>query len=562
MQITPADPSRTMAVIACFALSALTCGCTPLQEYVHNGFKVGPNYGTPSAPVAPDWIEAGDKRLRTDSDDLGQWWTVFNDPVLDDLICHAYRQNLTLREAGFRVLQARAQLAIAKGTLFAQSQSVTGDYTRTELSKDIANSGFLPQHFYSQYDLGLNLSWELDFWGRIRRSIESNADQLDASAADYDAVLVTLLGDVATNYVEFRTLQQQIEYAKANAELQRQTLTLAEARFKANVNNELDADQARSTLTQTEAQIPELEIGLQQTSNRLCILLGMPPASLEKMMGPAPIPTAPPEAVVGVPADLLRRRPDVRRAERQAAAQCAQIGVAEADLYPRFAINGTIGYSAQQFSQLFHSSALNGEVGPSFRWDILNYGRLRNNVRLQDARFQELATAYQQSVLNAEQEVEDGLATFLRAQQRAKSQAESVDAAEKAVGIVAAQYKAGTVDFTRVTQVQQNLVLQQDTLAQAQGEIARGLIQVYRALGGGWQIRCTGCNPSAPPAGSAPSPYPEVLPPAAEAVEPAPKPNAPAGEDRPQHRVVPAAHPSPVIHISVSVPEPNPGEQP
>ncbi len=509
MKTPPADASRTIAVIACLALSALTCGCTTLQEYVHNGFKVGPNYSPPPAPVAQDWIEAGDAHVRTDSDDLSKWWTVFNDPVLDDLICHAYRQNLTLREAGFRVLQARAQLAIARGELLPQSQTATGGYTRTALSIEDANARIVTpqgvvalQQFFSTWDYGFNLSWELDFWGRIRRAIEANADNLDASVADYDDVLVTLLGDVATNYVQLRTLQQQIEYTKANAELQRQTLTLAQARFKAGVGvGELDVDQAQSTLSETEAQIPELEIGLRQTSNRLCILLGMPPEALQEKVGPAPIPTAPPEAVVGVPADLLRRRPDVRRAERQAAAQCARIGVAEADFYPRFGINGTFGYSAEEFSHLFRSTAMNADVGPSFQWDILNYGRLRNNVRLQDARFQELATAYQQSVLSAEQEVEDGLAVFLRAQQRAKSQAESVDAAEKAVTIVTAQYKAGTVDFTRVTQVQQSLVQQQDTLAQARGEIARGLIQVYRALGGGWQVRCTGCETTGPPSG-------------------------------------------------------------
>ena len=256
-------------------------------------------------------------------------------------------------------------------------------------------------------------------------------------------------------------------------ELQRQTLVIAEARFKANVNNELDVDQARSTLEQTEAQIPELEISLRQTNNRLCILLGIPPEELRAKMGPAPIPTAPAEVAVGIPADLLRRRPDVRRAEARRPPQSAEIGVAEAEFYPHIAINGTIGYSAEEFKDLFRSTGLERQVGPSFQWNILNYGRILNNVRLQDAKFQELVAAYQNTVLSAEQDVENGLVTFLQAQQRTKSQAESVAAAEKAVKIAMAQYKAGTVDFTRVTQVEQNLVQQQDTLAQAQGEIAR-----------------------------------------------------------------------------------------
>jgi NodT family efflux transporter outer membrane factor (OMF) lipoprotein len=274
-------------------------------------------------------------------------------------------------------------------------------------------------------------------------------------------------------------------------------LKVAEARFKAGTVSELDVDQARSTLAQTEAQIPELEIGLRQTNNQLCILLGIPPEELQARLGNGSIPSAAAEVAVGIPAELLRRRPDVRRAERLAAAQSALIGVAEADFYPHISIIGSIGYSAERPKRLFRSSSLAGLIGPSFQWDILNYGRIRNNVRLQDAKFQELVTAYQNTVLFANQEVENGLVTFLRAQERTRFQADSVEAAEKAVNVALTQYRAGTVDFTRVTQLEQTLVLLQDTLALARGEIALGLIQVYRALGGGWQIRCQPCEPSA-----------------------------------------------------------------
>ena len=359
--------------------------------------------------------------------------------------------------------------------------------------------------FYNQWNFGFNLNWELDFWGRFRRAIESDTANLDASVEGYDDVLVTLLGDVATNYVQMRTLEGRIQYTRANVELQRQTLTIAEARFKGGTTSQLDVYQARSTLEQTEAQIPELEISLRQTVVQLCILLGMPPEELRARLGPAPIPNAPVDVAVGIPADLLRRRPDVRRAERLAAAQCAQIGIAEADYYPAFSINGTLGYSAEQFPDLFRPAALNANVGPSFQWNLLNYGRILNNVRLQDARFQELVTTYQQTVLNANQEVENGLVTFLRAQTRTNFQTASVEDAEKAVKIVLAQYEAGTIDFTRVTQLEQFLVQEQDVLTQARGEIATGLIQVYKALGGGWQIRLTDCPPTAlPPAGANP----------------------------------------------------------
>ena len=223
---------------------------------------------------------------------------------------------------------------------------------------------------------------------------------------------------------------------------------------------------------------------------------------------------------LGIPADLLRRRPDVRRAERLAAAQCARIGVAEADYYPAFSINGTLGYSAEQFRDLFSPSALNSSIGPSFQWNVLNYGRILNNVRLQDARFRELVAAYQQTVLNADQEVENGVVTFLKAQRRTKLQTASVEDAEKAVTIVLAQYTAGAIDLTRVTQLEQFLVQQQDVLTQARGEIATGLIQVYKALGGGWQIRINGCEPTdlapsgnaSPPSERLPAPSPEPLP--------------------------------------------------
>jgi outer membrane protein TolC len=219
-------------------------------------------------------------------------------------------------------------------------------------------------------------------------------------------------------------------------------------------------------------------------------------------LGPGNIPAAPPEVVLGIPADLLRRRPDVRAAERTLAAQSAQIGIAEADFYPAISITGNLGWSAQHTSQLFSPGSFNGTVGPSFNWNILNYGRILNNVRLQDYRFQELLATYQQTVLSANQDVENGVVTFLRGQERTRFQAESVEQAKKAVQIALVQYKAGTVDFTTVTTVEQTLVTQQNTLAVAQGEIATGLIQVYRALGGGWEIRINGCQDMLQPPGS------------------------------------------------------------
>jgi NodT family efflux transporter outer membrane factor (OMF) lipoprotein len=485
------------------------CGCTTISEYIHNGFKVGPNYHKPPAPVAPDWIDDSDPRLRRGPEDLSEWWKVFHDPVLDNLICTAYHQNLTLQQAGFRVLEARAQLGIGVGNFFPQLQNMTGSYEREAVSNETAGRTLssTARRFFGQWNYGFNLAWELDFWGRFRRAIESDRDALDSSVEAYDDALVTLLSDVATAYVQMRTLEKRIAYAKKNAAIQRVTYEIAKDK-KGIFASGLDIDQALSTLRQTEAAIPELEIALRQTTDRLCTLLGIPPEELRTRLGLGDIPTAPSEVVVGIPADLLRRRPDVREAERNAAAQCAQIGVAESAFYPHCAIVGTIDYQAERFKNLFKPTAFSGTIAPGFTWDILNYGRIFFNVRFQDARFQELIAAYQQSVLTANQEVEDGLVSFLKAQERTRLQKEAADAGEAAVKAIHDLWKGGLLtDYTRVAQLELNQVTLDDTLAQAQGEIALGLIQVFKALGGGWQIRLIGCSePDLVPEWASPAP--------------------------------------------------------
>jgi NodT family efflux transporter outer membrane factor (OMF) lipoprotein len=496
-------------LLAIVAMGALFAGCTPWSDYVHNGFKVGPNYGRPAAPVARDWIDAGDARIRRDPQEVVTWWTLLNDPALNELICVAYRQNLTLREAGFRVLEARAQLGIDTGNLFPQTQTLNANYRHSQASERLGpGSGIFPgtTRISNNVNASFNLVWELDFWGRFRRAIEADEATLDASVELYDAALLTLLGDVATDYVQMRTTEQRIRYAIDNARIQRETLGIVEQRFRigAAKTTRLEYSQAQTTLAATEAAIPELEISLRQSVNQLCILLGIPPEELRARLGPAPIPTAPNEIVLGIPADLIRRRPDVRAAERQLAAQSALIGVAESAFYPAISINGTYGYAAAHLSHLFEPSAATGTVGPSFQWEILNYGRILNGVRLQDAKFQELLATYQNAVLTANQDVENGIVTYLRAQERTMLQREAVDAARVAVDIARQQLDAGTVDFTTLTQVEQTLVINEDTLAQAEGEIVTGLIQVYRALGGGWQIRLTGCNLQLAPPGPRP----------------------------------------------------------
>jgi NodT family efflux transporter outer membrane factor (OMF) lipoprotein len=497
--------------MAVTALVVALSGCTSFHDYIQNGFKVGPNYCAPAAPVAQHWIDAASIRQPADMESLRRWWTVFNDPKLNYLVECAYHQNLTLREAGFRVLQSRAQLAIAQGNLFPQTQTATGGYSR--LAEALSPAAVGATRFFDNWNYGFNLNWELDFWGQFRRAVAAADANLDASVEGYDAAIVTMLGDIAESYVYVRSDQEQIRLLKANVKLQREVLQFIEARFKEGYRQiELDEDQAVLNLKQTEAQIQPLEIDLRQREDQLCVLLGMPPVDLANLLGEGPIPTTPPEVAIGIPADLLRRRPDVRQAERLAAAQGEQIGIAEAALYPAFSIDGTLGYSAQNFSDLFKSTAFNGSVGPSFQWNLLNYGRLVNNVRSQDAQFQQLVVAYQLLVLQASQQVEDGLVNFLRSQRQAKILDESVVAADKAVKNVVAQWKVGSVDFNRYSVIELQRVQQQILAAQAHGQIAQGLIATYRALGGGWEIRL-GYNAAAP---LAPGPVPGIPYPAEE----------------------------------------------
>ncbi len=566
-----------VCLAAVAALMASATGCTSFRDYIHNGFKVGPNYCKPAAPVAEHWIDAPDVNS-TRGEDLSKWWATIEDPVLkgpdpvlNHLIQTAYRQNLTLREAGMRVLQARATLAIAKGNFFPQSQTAFGNYTR---------SGGTGVAFADNWDFGFGLQWELDFWGRFRRAILAADDQLDASVEGYDFALVTLLGDVAANYVQVRLDQEQIRLTQENVALQRNIVEYLQARSAKGYGPDVDLNkyQGESVLAQTEAGIPAFEIDLRQANDQLCILLGIPSVDLREaipvwkavderkavelervrsqlqqlltqegqvtaedlhrmtsVVRPIYIPSVPhpKDVAIGIPADLLRNRPDVRQAERLAAAQGEQIGIAQSDLYPAFTLSGQLGYSARTFQALFTPEAFNGSFSPGFQWNVLNYGRIVNNVRFQDAKFQELVLAYQNSVLVANQEVEDGLVTFARSDQRRELLGASVRASLGAVRYVSLQKAKGQIDVNRYSTIAQNLVQQEVSWAQAYAQIVQGLITVYRSLGGGWEIRLSEETPEPPTLDALPSTPPDqrALPKTAKDKEaeevPSPAPNAP-----------------------------------
>ncbi len=460
--------------------------------------KLGPDFTTPDAPIEMNWLEDSHEKLRGDGSFEASWWTQFDDQALNKLITHARNQNLSLQVAGLRVIQSRSQLGIAVGNKFPQAQRLNGGVSQVKLSEHEANAipGFQDES-YREANLGFQVGWELDLWGKFARGIEAGNAELLASIATYDDILVTLCADVATTYVLIRTFESRLKIAKENVTIQQSSLELAETRFRHGVTTELDVQQARTLLRNTEATIPDLRIGLQQAKNALSTLLGKAPSALTEFIGEeAIIPSAPASVATRIPSELLRRRPDIRRAEHLAAAQSARIGIAESALYPQFSLVGSVGFRSSDtfrsdLSDITSLDSLEGIAGPSFSWDIFNYGRLKNNLRVQDARFQGLIVSYQNTVIQAAQEVEDAMAGFLRASDQIELLQDAVHAAKRSVEIALIQYRDGAVDYQRVLQTQDALVSQQDRLMSTRGAVARNLIAMYRALGGGWETSKT-----------------------------------------------------------------------
>jgi NodT family efflux transporter outer membrane factor (OMF) lipoprotein len=448
---------------------------------------VGPDYVEPETEVNDTWLESRSAYVNTDPIEQVEWWEVFDDPMLDELVEEAYAQNLSLRQAAVRVVQAMAERGIAVGNLFPQSQDLSGGVDRTKFSENpLPPTG----RYSSTWDLTFDAAWEIDIWGRFRRNIESFDAALDASLASYDDVMVSLVAEVAATYVDLRTTQVRMEITRDNIRIQEESLRLAESRNRHGQTSELDVVDATSALEQTRAQLPAFRVQLQQAMYRLNFLLGTPPEDLIGRLGSVgEIPEAPLEVAVGVPADLVRRRPDVRLAERRAAAQSAQIGVAEADLYPAFFVSGSLGMRSNSSGSLFDSGSWTGNITPGFQWPIFNYGRLKNNVRVQDAVFQDAILDYQNSVLAAAQEVESGLAAFVGSRDQVEHFELSERAAARSLELSMIRYQEGSSTFTRVLDAQAQLRAVQDLLALTEGDVVQSLIATYKALGGGWEVR-------------------------------------------------------------------------
>ncbi len=478
------------------------CGVLAALLWLSGCTMVGPDFVKPEAPVQSEWIESRHPELKTEPADYREWWTVFNDPVLNRLIESAYQQNLPLQIAGLRIFQTRAQLGVLVGNIYPQTQQGRGGADYNQISENAPNTLNSDDSFW-QYNIGFDVAWELDIWGRFRRAIESGVADLEASVADYDDVLVTLTAEVGRVYVLLRTSEERLEIARKNVDIQQRSLDIAEIRFRAGAVTELDVSQAKSLLRNTEASIPRFEADIRQFKNALAVLLGKLPGEIDYMLSGAKlIPSAPEQVVVDIPANLLRRRPDIQFAEFQIATQTPLIGVSKADLFPAFELFGSFGLltsnarntksggqSGSGFSDLFESDSFEFFGGPAFRWNLFNYGRITNRVRFEDALLQQLIVNYEDTVIRAHQEVEDSLVGFLRKQEEAAFLLGSVQASQRSVDLSLLQYKEGLVDYQRVLDTQRFLTDQQDVWTTTRGDVILNLIGMYRAMGGGWQIR-------------------------------------------------------------------------
>jgi NodT family efflux transporter outer membrane factor (OMF) lipoprotein len=479
------NQSVTRGLIGLISLVLLFGGCA----------MVGPDYVKPTPPEPDKWLESESPQIESKEADFSEWWTVFSDPVLNDLIQAAYQQNLPLQIAGLRIYEARAQLGIAFGFQYPQTQQGLGSAQLNQISENAPNVA-AADRYYSTYDIGLDAAWELDVWGKFRRAVQTGVASLEASIADYDDILVSLTSEVANTFIRLRTSEERLEVARQNVVIQKRSLEIADVRFKAGAVTELDVTQAKSLLRSTESTIPGFETDVRQAKNALAILLGKLPGEIDAMLdGPGLIPEVPAEVAVGIPTELLRRRPDIRFAERRLAAQSAQIGFAKADLFPHFSLFGTLGFQTSdytdnsEFSNLLDKDSFTYNAGAGFNWDIFNYGRITNQVRVEDARFQELAVNYEDTVLRAAQEVEDAMVGFLQSQKAVFFLADAVKASKRSVELSLIQYREGLVDYQRVLDTQRDLTSQQDNLVFTTGSVGLNLVSMYRALGGGWELR-------------------------------------------------------------------------
>ena len=458
-----------MRCIRRYAAVALAASCT-----------VGPDYVAPETPeqVPAEFSSFEDPAFLPGEADLVHWWSVFGDEQLDGLIARASEGNLDLAIAVSRVSEARARLGFSKAGRAPQVGFGAGVQQASSFQ-----TGFESRTVSS---VGADVSWELDVFGRVSREVESGTADYEASEEDRRDVQVSLYAEVARTYLAIRALQAQLQAAQNNIDSQQRIVTLTNARADAGLSSELDVTQSEGVLAASESEVPGLRINLSREVNTLGVLLGLNPTSLhDELAAPKPIPVPPVQVTVGVPGDLLRQRPDIRAAERRLAAQTARVGVATADLYPRFGINASLGLQ-QIGGGIFNAASRAFALGPSMRWNVFDGGRVRSQIKVEDARVDQALLLYERAVLNAIEEVETAMTTFTEQRVRVEAVERAAAAARKALALATSLYKDGLIGFQEVLDSQRQLFRQESTVATARGQASQALVLLYRALGGGW----------------------------------------------------------------------------
>jgi multidrug efflux system outer membrane protein len=452
------------------------------------GCAVGPNYEQPKTNTPPQWTSLNGGETNGPVD-LAQWWKNFGDTNLDAYIATAIQSNLTLRVAEARVREARAQKGIVSANLWP-SLSGNGSYSRNHYGEHAFPplSGFGVPLDYNLYDANFDAVWELDVFGGTRRAVEAAGAQIGATEYDQRDVLISLLAEVARNYISARAYQERLAIARDNIKVEQDVLDLTSNRFENGLGSDLDVEQSKALLSTTESQIPSLETGFDESVRSLAVLLGQQPdALMEEMSAKKDIPITPPLVPVGLPSELLLRRPDVQKAERDLAAATAQIGVAKADLYPKFSLTGIAGLQSTSAGNWFQYASRYWSAGPTVQWELFEAGSIMANIHVQNAKQEEALNTYQQTVLVALEDTENALTAYAKEQVRRESLNQSVEANQKAFDLSTQLYKSGLADFIRVLNSETQLFITQDALVESDQNVSQDLVQLYKALGGGWE---------------------------------------------------------------------------
>lgn len=466
------------------------------------GCKVGPDYKKPETKTSETWHEQLEGGVtQGPPTDLARWWTTLNDPMLDSLIEKSVAGSHDLKIAALRLKEARAQRGVVAADQYPKVD-VSGSYSRSRFSENTTGASFRPNNAsgVDLYSIGFDASWEVDIWGRVRRNVEAADADIDVANEARRDVLISLLSEVARNYVELRSFQDRLAIANANTASQQETYDLSKARFKAGLSSDLDVARAESQLNSTKSLAPTLRAQIKAAVHRLGVLTGQQPGALaQELEQVKPLPMKPAQVPVGLPSDLLRRRPDIRQSERALAAATARIGVAEGDLYPRFSLTGSFGLQSNNAGLTFAGDSRFWSIGPAMRWPVFDAGRIRNNIKVENARQEQALASYEKSILTGLEDVENALVNYAREQDRRQNLVDSEAAAKRAADLANELYSRGLTDFLSVLEAQRQLFAVQDLRAQSDGTVLTDLIALYKALGGEWDQEGVAEAPSTEP---------------------------------------------------------------